>query len=144
MASLFIKRRYTRVQSEKNRPIRVDFNGENFLDILSADNISEGGLSLVVHHEFKGCKIDEPVSLIVTLPYPIEQSISVSGIIRYISVSHRVFGVAFQGLTDRDRRKIHQYISYRIKDRPWFTRFGFKVKTAMTFKSSISASRKTA
>ena len=108
------KRRYPRVSPEKGRPIRVDINGVDFLEILHADNLSEGGLAIVVPHEFKGCKIDQPVSLIVSLPEPVRTNISVSGNIRYISYTRQIFGVAFVDLRKEDRQKIRRYVEYRM------------------------------
>lgn len=114
------KRRYPRVSPEKGRPIRVDINGVDFLEIVYADNLSEGGLAMVVPHEFKGCRIDQPVSLIVSLPEPERANISVSGTIRYISYTRQTFGVAFVNLKKEDRKKIQRYVSYRLgqEDRP--------------------------
>jgi len=107
------KRRYPRVSPEKGRPIRVDINGVDFLEILHADNLSEGGLSMVVPHEFKGCRIDQPVSLIISLPEPMESNVTVSGTIRYISYTRQIFGVAFGNLKKEDREKIRSYVEYR-------------------------------
>jgi len=75
---------------------------------------------MVVPHEFKGCRIDQPVSLIVSLPEPVKTNISVSGIIRYISYTRQIFGVAFVNLKKEDRKKIQRYVSYRLgqEDRP--------------------------
>jgi len=107
------KRRFPRVSPEKGRPIRIDINGVDFLEILYADNLSEGGLAIVVPHEFKGCKIDQPVSLIVSLPEPERANISVTGLIRYISYTRKIFGVAFVDLRKEDRQKIRRYVSHR-------------------------------
>ncbi|NOY53776.1 MAG: PilZ domain-containing protein [Deltaproteobacteria bacterium] len=109
------KRRFPRVSPEKGRPIRVDINGVDFLEIVYADNLSEGGLSIVAPHEFRGCKIDQPVSLIISLPEPEKANILVAGIIRYISYTRKIFGVAFVDLKKEDRKKIQRYVEYRMK-----------------------------
>ena len=120
---------FLRVRPEPANPVRVDFNGINFLDIVKAYNISEGGLSVVVPHEFKDCEINFPVSLIVSLPQPVKETIIVEGIIRYVSPSHKLFGVAFVKLKEEDRKKIRRYIACRLKDVPWFTRLRYAIKS---------------
>ena len=68
------QRRQLRVKPEDGNPIRVDINGENFVDILYANDISEGGLNVSVPHQFQDCEIDTPVSLMVQLPTPISHA----------------------------------------------------------------------
>jgi hypothetical protein len=111
-----MQRKYPRVRPERGRPIRVDINGVDFLDIVYADNLCEGGLAIMVPHEFKGCKIDQPVSLILTLPSRVHADVVVSGIIRYISYTRKLFGVAFVNLKQEERRKIHEYVDYRLEE----------------------------
>ena len=107
------KRKYPRVTPEKNFPIRVDITGENFLDILYANDISDGGVNITVSHSFEGCHTGSLVTLIVKLPQPVNHSINVTA--RIISVSQNRFGAVFENLGRSDRKKIHEYVEYRIK-----------------------------
>ena len=62
------KRQFYRLIPFEAGQIRVDVNGNNFLDILPAKDISERGIGLVVPHGFEGCDIYDEVQLIVSIP----------------------------------------------------------------------------
>lgn len=106
------RRRYIRVTPEPERPIRVDINGENFLDILYVSDISEGGIGFQVEHQFSGCAIERPVHFILDLPPPVSALISAEGSIRH--VMDRAFGIEFGTLSREARHHIHDYIHYRL------------------------------
>ena len=107
------RRRYVRVAPLADEPIAVDINGADFIDVLCALDISEGGLGIRVAHCFRQCRIDERVPMIVTLPKPVDASISVSGRIRHLSGER--FGVQFVDLAPRDRRLIQRYVKFRLR-----------------------------
>lgn len=115
------KRRYYRAVPENGHPIRLEINGENFIETLSAVSISQKGIGIKVLHEFKGCKINRDVELVITLPYPVNQSILIFGKIRY--KTKQIFGVVFTILSREDEKKIRKYISHRIKHEPLHIRF---------------------
>ena len=119
------KRKYLRVKPEKDYPIRVEVNGENFLEILFANDISEKGMGATVSHEFKGCHIDMPVSLVVSLPFPIRKNILLKGKIKHIADSR--FGINFFTPDKKDYKKIKNYVKYRIKQESWFKRIKNKL-----------------
>jgi len=128
MISLFRKdrRRYIRVAQEVDHPIGVHINGENFFDILTAKDISIGGLGIVAPHEFKGCRIDRLVSLVITLPYPIKKSFMAKGTIKHV-VDER-FGVMFVEIDKKSRDRVREYVSYRIQRETWWTKLKFKIR----------------
>jgi len=111
------RRRYFRAVPEKEHPIHLDINGENFIEILTAVSISQKGLGIKVPHGFKGCKIDNQVELVLSLPYPINQTIQMYGKIRYIA--NLTFGIIFTEISSENNRIIREYIKYRIKDEPF-------------------------
>ncbi len=111
------RRRHIRVRPEQNAPIGVDINGENFIEVLRAVDISLGGIGIQVAHMFEGCQIDRSVSVIVTLPTSGGRGFQVDGRIRHVR-AHR-FGVQFVGLADDDRRQLKAYIASRLADAPW-------------------------
>jgi len=106
------QRRHSRVEMVADAPVRIDIIGEDFIDVLSAVDISEGGLGLNVPHRFEGCNLDDLVSMIVQLPAPVDGYFSVMG--RIMHVSNDAFGAAFVGLPDMARQQIRAYISSRI------------------------------
>lgn len=118
-------RKHFRMTPEKQHPIRVDINGENFLDILYAHDISEGGLGIFVHHAFKDCEIDKAVSLVVRLPHPTVTDFSVNGKIKHVSAQK--FGIEFLDTDRTVRNKIRSYLGFRLKNEPWLTRIKFRL-----------------
>jgi hypothetical protein len=120
------QRKKVRIEPEEEQPIRVDLNGENFLDILYAKDISEQGIGIQVNHDFEGCEINQPVSMIVSLPYPYKCSFTVKAQIKYVS-GHN-FGAIFHELTRKDKKNIQQYIAHQLRDESWFTQLKHKLK----------------
>ena len=111
------RRRYIRVLPEHNRPINVDINGENFIEVLEAIDISEGGLGISVPSGFKGCHIDMPVTLVISLPQPVEHLFSVLGRIKH--VANKRFGVIFLNIDKISLVKVRKYVSCRIRSESW-------------------------
>jgi hypothetical protein len=114
------RRRYFRAAPEEEHPIHLDINGENFIEVLTAASISQKGIGIRVPHGFKGCKINKPVELVLSLPYPINQDILISGEIKY--VANLMFGVIFTKTSSENNKMIRQYIKHRIKDEPFHIR----------------------
>ena len=114
------KRRYFRAVPEEEHPIHLDINGENFIEVLTAVSISQKGIGISVPHGFKGCKIYNEVELVLSLPYPINQSIVIFGEIRY--VANLMFGVIFTKMNSENNKIIRKYLQYRIKDEPFHIR----------------------
>ncbi|KPA15213.1 Type IV pilus assembly PilZ domain protein [Candidatus Magnetomorum sp. HK-1] len=109
------KRRFVRVKPEKKNPVTVNINGKNFLKILYAHNISEGGISVTVPEKFDGCEINKDVSLVISLPKPIKSSFVVSA--RIIHVENEKFGVKFLDLKDEHRENLKRYVFHRVQDK---------------------------
>ena len=120
------RRKHIRVLPEHNYPISVDINGENFIEVLKAIDISEGGLGISVPSELKGCYTDMPVTLVISLPQPVEYLFSVLGKIKH--VANKRFGVIFLNLDKTSLKKIRQYIAYRIKSESWIMRLKYKLR----------------
>ena len=115
------KRRYIRVKAEnEKRPISVHINGVNFLEISRVNDISEGGISILAPHMFEGCEIDSAVSLLITLPFPVEHEIMVKGLIRH--TDKLKFGVRFLDLNRKDQKLLHRYVKHRLRKRSFIIR----------------------
>ena len=120
------KRRHVRVQAEPGMPVTVDINGENFVDVLSVHDISEGGLSVNVPHGFQGCRLEQPVELVVNLPDPIVSSFMATGKIKHISQKN--FGVVFLAVSQKNLKVARRYVNHRIRHRSWWARMGARLK----------------
>ncbi len=105
-------RKYIRVLPDKKYPVRVDMNGENFLDIFTASDISMGGIGVLVPHKFKDCKIYMDVEVIVSLPHPVEKNISFKARVEHISSF--TFGISFARLDDKEVESVKKYIANRL------------------------------
>ncbi|MBF0451727.1 MAG: PilZ domain-containing protein [Candidatus Magnetomorum sp.] len=131
------KRRHIRVQPEKKSPVEVDINGQNFLTIIYANDISEGGIGIIVPEKFKGCKINNNVSLVITLPKPLKKSFIVTG--RIIHVINEKFGVEFLDLAKENRKLLKQYIKKRLKENPQNQKEQTILKYVMRFNIVVAA-----
>jgi c-di-GMP-binding flagellar brake protein YcgR len=120
------RRKHIRILPERNHPISVDINGENFIEVLKAIDISEGGVGISVPSELKGCYTDMPVTLVISLPQPEEYLFSVLGKIKH--VANKKFGVIFLNLDKTSLMKIRRYIAYRIKSESWILRLKYKLR----------------
>jgi hypothetical protein len=106
-----------RVQADPSAPIRVDIMGRGFLDVLSARDISIGGLGISVPHGFAGCDIDSEVELIITLGRT--RPFKARGAIRHHGRpgSEHVFGVEFTTLSSEQQQAIEAYIGSCLRRR---------------------------
>jgi hypothetical protein len=111
-------RKFVRVEPEEGLPIRVDINGDGFIDVVNATDISQNGIGVQIPHQFANCKTQSEVSLIISLPDPVPCSITVNGIIR--QVFSKQFGIMFTDLNLADQEKIRRYVHHRL--RPTITR----------------------
>jgi hypothetical protein len=102
----------TRVIPDPLNPIMIDLIGENFIDILKAKDIGEGGLSVYVPYQFFGCKIDREIELVVTLPDT--RSFKTMGMIRHKGQKQGFyFGIAFIHIEGEDLETLKSYIKMR-------------------------------
>ena len=120
------QRKYLRVQPLAKQPIRVDINGTNFMDIFSANDISEGGICIVVPNQFEGCDLESDASLVISLPFPVNSMIKSTG--KILHINDQTFGISFTNITRENRKKIRNYIQYIIQDRPLLQRLQFRLR----------------
>jgi len=107
------RRQHVRVEPDLVHKLRVDVNGDDFIDILFAKDISLGGLAVNVSHGFKGCAIDGLMHLIVSLPEPKPSLLNIKGRILYLSDC--VFGIQFIDLGEQEELSLKRYICLRLK-----------------------------
>lgn len=102
------RRQFVRAVPDRQQPVRVHINGEGFIEVTNAVDISEGGIRISVKHRFAGCHVDLPASIIVYLPAPISKHFSARGRIRHVLGDS--FGVQFVGLNPADRAMVRKYV----------------------------------
>jgi clan AA aspartic protease (TIGR02281 family) len=105
------KRRLKRAVPDPNHPIRVDINGESFLDIAHAADISEEGICLASPNCLDACMPDEAVTVVISLPPPVGKTFKLEGSIRHISGDR--FGVVYTDISEKNRACIRSYIDSR-------------------------------
>lgn len=121
-AAPLYKRKHPRVQPKPGEPIKVNINGENFIDIIHALDISEGGVGLNVAHQFKGCELKQQVSIIIDLPVDNKKHcLQLYG--RILHVSGQRFGVSFSNVSADNKHKLQRYIAKRMKEDSWLDWF---------------------
>lgn len=104
-------REFERVIPARDAPVRVDINGDGFIEVANAVDVSEGGIRIIVKHRFAGCAVDRPAQLVVHLPQPVNKHFSVNGRIKHVLDDS--YGVQFCGLSDANRALVRRYISAR-------------------------------
>lgn len=102
------RRQFIRVIPDRQQPVRVHINGDGFIEVTNAVDISEGGIRISVNHRFAGCHVDLPASIIVYLPAPIAKHFSARGRIRHVLGDS--FGVQFINLNPTDRAMVRKYV----------------------------------
>ncbi len=113
-ASLQDRRQSLRVVPSPDKPVRVNINGEDFIDIFNAVDIGFGGVALNVPHGFKGCEINRQVLIIIDLPLGSKRLCAqVQG--RILHLSGTKFGVSFTEMSEANRDKIRLYISQQLR-----------------------------
>ena len=119
------RRKRIRVVPGKQDPIVININGENFIEIVYASDVSESGIGIVVPYGFEGCRLDKDVSIVVTLPIPEKRSLLFSGKIRHIRNTN--FGIHLNGIEKEKRLMLRNYVSSQLTNRPWYIKFLFRM-----------------
>lgn len=122
------RRQHFRLVPEDGYPIKIDINGDNFLENMEAVDISEGGLGILVQNRFKDCRIDKTVTVVVTLPSPVNYQFAVNARIRHVYGDR--FGIEFVDLKETARFKVAAYIAHRLRNQSWFVRLKYKLGIA--------------
>ena len=108
------KRKFTRVSPAEDQPVEVQVIGADFIDIVPARNISEGGAKIEIPHLFQGCDIGQPVDLIIKLPRL--RSFRAKGQIKHTAGGDSpAFGVRFTEIGESDRQQVVNYVNERIE-----------------------------
>jgi c-di-GMP-binding flagellar brake protein YcgR len=109
------KRCYIRVKPKDDEPVEIQLIGANFIDVLNAKDISEGGVGIFVEHDFEGCKIGGLIDIIVKLPQINSYKVKGRIIHKHIADSH-FFGVEFVDISEEARKFIRKYVEKRLQE----------------------------
>ncbi len=88
--------------------------GSNFIDVLYAKDISEGGIGIIVEHDFKDYDIGGLIDIIRTLP--MKKPFKVKGRIIHKNIDNHFLGVEFIDITDTNREMIREYFQKRLEE----------------------------
>ncbi len=97
-----------RVQPRPGEPVSVQIMGSGFLDVLVARDISARGVGVVVPHRFEGCRVDDDVELVITLPGE-PHFLARGRIVHRTKTSEEFFGLEFSDIARQDRRRVDAY-----------------------------------
>jgi c-di-GMP-binding flagellar brake protein YcgR len=98
----------------RDEPIAVQLIGEGFVEMLSARDISEGGLAVAIHHAVDAATLVDEVQVIISLPGLL--SFSAKAQVRHISVAAKTFGVEFTSIRPEDLQTIEKYVARRVAE----------------------------
>jgi hypothetical protein len=105
------KREFLRVMPDARSPVRVNINGNDFIEVINAVDISEGGIRLSVKHRFEGCQVDRRSSFIGYLPTPVNKPFRFEGRITHVAAES--IGVQFTNLSAQARTLVRSYVDGR-------------------------------
>lgn len=98
----------------RNEPISVQLIGNGFIEMLSARDISTGGLAVAIQHDVDPAVLTDELQIIVSLPGA--RSFSAQGLVRHISTSAKMFGVQFTSIKPNDLASLEAYVSARVAE----------------------------
>ena len=106
------QRQSPRVVPLSSRPVEVQIMGRAFLEVLTAEDVSVGGVGVRVPHGLDIGDQDEPVELIVSLPGA--KPFKARAVIRHRqdAALHERFGVEFTHLPES--APIHEYVQQML------------------------------
>jgi c-di-GMP-binding flagellar brake protein YcgR len=110
------RRAHVRVRPDPRAPVEVQIMGDGFLDIVRARDVSAGGVSVYVGHNFDGCNIEAEVELVVKLPQ--QKPFVVRGVVRHRSTvgDRRTFGVEFRDMPPEKAAQIEAFVKQRVAE----------------------------
>ncbi|PJZ27488.1 pilus assembly protein PilZ [Leptospira hartskeerlii] len=105
------KRKQVRVVPFPKQPVQLQLMGNGFLDILIAQDVSEGGIAVRVPHKFDGCDIHSSVEIVVSLPG--YKPFKALGKIKHLSASKEaqgLFGLQFTQIDVKGKGFLLDYV----------------------------------
>ncbi|MCW7458708.1 PilZ domain-containing protein [Leptospira bandrabouensis] len=117
MAPIQEKRKYVRVQPLENEPVAIHLMGTALLDVLTASDISMGGIGIIAPNHFDEWDMHETVEILVALPGDLEDFLA-RGVIRQVGKKSKesgVYGVQFTEIGTKGKQDLQVYINRMIR-----------------------------
>lgn len=110
------RRRHTRVVPLEGERIEVRVEGVDFQELLYAQDISEGGIGVIVPSGFKGRDLSEAVEVLIKLPNhaPFQTTARVRHLSSKSNQNASLFGLQFEDLSEDGKNKIGAYVRARM------------------------------
>ncbi|TGK07524.1 PilZ domain-containing protein [Leptospira semungkisensis] len=105
------KRKQIRVIPFPKQPVQLQLMGNGFLEILLAQDVSEGGMAVRVPHKFDGYDIHSSVEMVVSLPG--YKPFKAKGKIKHLSASREAegfFGLQFLQMDIKGKESLLNYV----------------------------------
>lgn len=110
------RRRHIRVVPREGERIEVRIEGVDFQERLFAQDISEGGIGVIVPSGFKGRDLSELVEVLISLPH--HAPFLTRARVRHLSSKKTeqdcLFGLEFADLSAEGKEKIGAYVRARM------------------------------
>ena len=90
-------------------PVKVDILGKGFQKLLTARDISLGGIGIFIPNDFRGNDVGNEIQIKVFIPE--REEFTVFAEIRHSELDNTFIGVKFIGLTKEVKNVIKGYIS---------------------------------
>lgn len=105
------KRKQIRVVPFPKQPVQLQLMGNGFLDILIAQDVSQGGMAVRVPHKFSGCDIHSSIEMVVSLPG--YKPFKALGLIKHLSGAKEAegfFGLQFTQIDSKGKQFLDDYV----------------------------------
>lgn len=113
-------RKYPRVIPTQENPVTVKVLDEGVPAVTEVRDISEGGVELELAEPLAADKVDRKLTLEVSLPEPVNATLTTSGRIRH--AAEQAVGLRFVELAAEDRQRLRRYVQHRTRSESWLTR----------------------
>lgn len=111
------KRKYTRVEPNKEEPVEVHLMGSTLIDVLEAKDISLGGIGILAPHHFDAWDLNQTIEVLVALPGELSDFLA-RGQIKQIGAKSQekgIYGVQFTAIGPKGKRDLQVYINRMIR-----------------------------
>jgi len=111
------KRKHVRVKPLDDDPVEVHLMGTSLLSVLTANDISMGGIGILAPHHFDEWDLNEKIEIIVALPGDLAD-FRARGVIKQIgkkSTDLGLYGVQFTEMGPKGKQDLLIYINRLIR-----------------------------
>jgi c-di-GMP-binding flagellar brake protein YcgR len=109
------RRKHPRVRPLVRKPVEIQLMGSDFLEVLSARDISLGGVGIRVDHAFSGYDLASEIQLLIKLPG--KRSFIANGRVRHKATREgwEIYGVEFTRLPAEGEVDLAAYVERMLE-----------------------------